>query len=45
MVSTTPKRIRENAQIFDFELSEDEMWVLDQLDANKRSYWDNSQVP
>uniref|UniRef100_A0A7S0L8G3 NADP-dependent oxidoreductase domain-containing protein n=1 Tax=Coccolithus braarudii TaxID=221442 RepID=A0A7S0L8G3_9EUKA len=43
--STTPKRITKNAQIFDFELSPDEVAALDVLDAAARSYWDNSDVP
>ena len=43
--STTPKRVTENAQVFDFTLSDEEMAALDALDAGKRSYWDNSEVP
>ena len=43
--SLTPKRIAENAEIFDFELSSEEVAELDKLDAGERSYWDNSQVP
>lgn len=34
--SATPARIRENAAIFDFELSAEEMSALDHLDAGKR---------
>ena len=43
--SLTPKRILDNTKLFDFELSKDECAALDALDAGKRSYWDNSQVP
>ncbi len=35
--STRPHRIVENAQIFDFELSEADMKVLDALDEGKRT--------
>jgi diketogulonate reductase-like aldo/keto reductase len=31
--STTRERIEENAQVFDFELSEDELGELDALDS------------
>lgn len=34
--SITPARISENAQIFDFELSGDDMRQIDSLDSNKR---------
>ncbi|MEC0369049.1 aldo/keto reductase [Paenibacillus chibensis] len=34
--SVTPSRIRENADIFDFELSQDELKQIDALNGNKR---------
>lgn len=34
--STHPKRIAENAQIFDFEISQADMDMLDTLDEGKR---------
>ncbi|MGN7355739.1 aldo/keto reductase [Paenibacillus sp. SAF-054] len=34
--SVTPSRIRENAEIFDFELSQDELKQIDALNGNKR---------
>ncbi len=34
--SVTPSRIEENARIFDFELSDDQMGQLDQLNKNQR---------
>ena len=45
--SVTPERIRENADIFDFELTPDELRQIDALDSDKRTgphpdqlFWD-----
>ena len=36
--SVTPARILENAQVFDFSLSDDEMSAINALDCNTRVY-------
>ncbi len=43
--SSTPRRIRENARVFEFSLSEADMGALSALERGERSYWDNSDVP
>mmetsp|Transcript_73253 Transcript_73253/g.122302 ORF Transcript_73253/g.122302 Transcript_73253/m.122302 type:complete len:295 (-) Transcript_73253:177-1061(-) len=43
--SVTPSHIAANANVFDFQLLQDEMRKLDGLDCGERSYWDNSDVP
>jgi 2,5-diketo-D-gluconate reductase A len=43
--SVTPERIAENAALFDFELSAEDMDAMDALERGERSYWDNSEVP
>ncbi|XP_078663821.1 aldo-keto reductase family 1 member A1-A-like [Branchiostoma floridae x Branchiostoma belcheri] len=37
--SVNPARIQENSQLFDFELSEDDMSAINQLDRNARVVW------
>lgn len=43
--SVTEKRIAQNAKLFDFELSEEDLAKLEALDCGQRSYWDNSNAP
>jgi methylglyoxal/glyoxal reductase len=43
--STDPGRIRENASIFDFELSHGDMARLDALSSGQRVAWDPTSVP
>ena len=43
--STREERIRENSQVFDFNLSEDDMLILDGLNQNLRTNWDPTRVP
>ena len=43
--SVREERIRENSQVFDFNLAEKDMAVLDSLDENLRKNWDPTGVP
>jgi diketogulonate reductase-like aldo/keto reductase len=43
--SSNPRRIVENAQAFDFELSEADMRALDGFDENLRTCWDPTNAP
>lgn len=43
--SSRRDRIYENADVFDFEISQEDMEALDSLDENLRTSWDPSTVP
>ncbi|MCU7494813.1 MAG: aldo/keto reductase [Ignavibacteria bacterium] len=43
--STHKERIFENADVFNFEISEGDMEILDSLDENYRVAWDPSRIP
>ena len=43
--STREERIRENSQVFDFNLSPEDMLILDGLNQNLRTNWDPTGVP
>lgn len=43
--STREERIRENSQVFDFNISAEDMLVLDGLNQNLRTNWDPTRVP
>jgi diketogulonate reductase-like aldo/keto reductase len=43
--SSNRRRIFENADVFDFEISEDDMRLLDSFHENLRTCWDPSDVP
>jgi diketogulonate reductase-like aldo/keto reductase len=43
--SVRPERIRENAGVFAFELTPDEMKALDALDEGYRTSWDPTPIP
>jgi diketogulonate reductase-like aldo/keto reductase len=42
--SSNPQRIRENSKVFDFELSGDDMKILNGLDEGLRTSWDPTDV-
>ena len=43
--STREERIRENSQVFDFDISDDDMSSLDSLNEDLRLNWDPTNVP
>jgi diketogulonate reductase-like aldo/keto reductase len=43
--SSNPRRIVENARVFDFELSDADMRALDAFDENLRTCWDPTNAP
>ncbi len=43
--STREERIRENSQVFDFDISDDDMRSLDSLNQDLRLNWDPTNVP
>jgi diketogulonate reductase-like aldo/keto reductase len=43
--SSKPRRVVENAGVFDFELSEEDMRTLDGFEENLRTCWDPTNAP
>lgn len=43
--SSNPSRIRENADVFDFEITEEDMRTLDAFNENLRTCWDPTNAP
>ena len=43
--SANPARIRENADVFDFEITEKDMRILDGFNENLRTSWDPTHAP
>lgn len=43
--SSNPRRIRENADVFDFEISDEDMRLLDRFNENLRTCWDPTGAP
>lgn len=43
--SVTPERVRQNIDLFDFELDDEDMRRLAELDRNLRTCWDPTHIP
>jgi diketogulonate reductase-like aldo/keto reductase len=43
--STNPGRTKENIEVFDFDLAEEEMNTINRLSSNKRVTWDPTNLP
>jgi diketogulonate reductase-like aldo/keto reductase len=43
--STNPGRTKENIEVFDFDLAEEEMNTINRLSSNKRVTWDPTKLP
>jgi diketogulonate reductase-like aldo/keto reductase len=43
--SANPSRIRENAEVFDFEITDEDMRTLDRFNENLRTCWDPTNAP
>jgi methylglyoxal/glyoxal reductase len=43
--SANPSRIRENADVFDFEITDEDMRLLDGFNENLRTSWDPTNAP
>ena len=43
--SSSKERIKENADVFDFEIKKEDMKTLDSLNENYRTSWDPSDIP
>jgi len=43
--SANPSRIRENAEVFDFEITDEDMRTLDRFNENLRTSWDPTNAP
>ena len=43
--SANPSRLRENADVFDFEITDEDMRLLDSFNQNLRTCWDPTNAP
>jgi diketogulonate reductase-like aldo/keto reductase len=43
--SVREERIKENSQVFDYNLTTEDMRILDSLDENFRNSWDPTNAP